>query len=547
MRRSSLALAALAVSGFVAVAPAGGVPDQTPKRGGTIVLLRTANTEPACLNPFACAVAFDPSIMQVLEGAFEVDSDLEVRPNLVSGVAIARMPFTLTYHVRPEARWSDGNPITSSDFLFTHRMFTSRAMPGDPGGGTSELHGKIRRTRVLGAKTFQIELREPFAAWRDLFPIVLPRHVLGDTDLTKVWIERIDNPRTGAPIGSGPFLIGAWERGKHLTLVRNPRYWGPHTAYLDRFVYRFVVSNPADPLGPVRRDEFDVAIALGGSFISGDVAQQVRQTPGWSVETWPTLAMEHLAFRVGEGGHAALDRKLVRRALAYGIDREAIARAIQAEADSSARRALDSTVFLPTEPDYRPNWSVYRYDIARARQLLAQAGCRRGSDGVFECGGDRLRLRLATTPDPVRAGVLELVQAQLRAVGVEIEPVFVGPGFFTQLLPSGKFDIALFAWLNSGGFVWPEAKCPNVQNWTGFCSRLIMRDAQQVDSIVDPRQRARVLNAVDRKLVRAVPALPVVQPVLRAAIRSTVRGVEPGGTQFHFSQNSEDWWLAEPR
>jgi ABC-type transport system substrate-binding protein len=136
---------------------------------------------------------------------------------------------------------------------------------------------------------------------------------------------------------------------------------------------------------------------------------------------------------------------------------------------------------------------------------------------------------------------------QLRAVGVEIEPVFVGPGFFTQLLPSGKFDIALFAWLNSGGFVWPEAKCPNVQNWTGFCSRLVMRDAQQVDSIVDPRQRARVLNAVDRKLVSAVPALPVVQPVLRAAIRSTVRGVEPGGTQFHFSQNSEDWWLAEPR
>ncbi len=70
-----------------------------------------------------------------------------------------------------------------------------------------------------------------------------------------------------------------------------------------------------------------------------------------------------------------------------------------------------------------------------------------------------------------------------------------------------------------------------------------MRDAQQVDLIVDPQQRARVLNAADAKLARAVPALPVVQPVVRAAIRSTVRGVVPGGSQFNFSQNSEDWWL----
>ena len=51
--------------------------------------------------------------------------------------------------------------------------------------------------------------------------------------------ERIDNPKTGRPIGSGPFLVERWERGKQLTLVRNPRYWGPHAAYLDRIVIRF--------------------------------------------------------------------------------------------------------------------------------------------------------------------------------------------------------------------------------------------------------------------------------------------------------------------
>ena len=548
MRRPLLVFVGALVCGVIAVAPAAGVSKQGPKRGGTIVLLRPSTSEPACLNPFACAAPIDPSVMQVLEGAYEIASDLVVRPNLVSGVSIGRKPFTLTYHIRPEARWSDGTPVTSSDFWFTQRMFARQPMPVDPGGEIRAAHRRIGRARMLAPKTFQIELREPFAGWRELYPLVLPRHVLAGTDLAKVWLDRIDDPRTGAPIGTGPFLVGRWERGKQLTLVRNARYWGPHTAYVDRLVFRFAPTDPGDPLGPIRRNEFDVSAALGGGLMSREVAQQVRQTPGWRVATWPALGMEHLAFRVGEGGHPALRHKLVRRALAFGVDRVAITRAIQSEADQSTRRPLDSTVFLPSEQFYSPNWRAYRRDTRRAQQLLAQAGCRRGSDGVYQCAGERLRLRLATTPDPVRAQVLELVKAQLRPVGVEIEPVFLPPSaFFGQLLPSGEFDIALFAWVDSGGFVWPEALCTHDQNSTGFCSRLIMRDAQQVDLIVDPAQRARVLNAVDVKLARAVPALPIVQPVLRQAIRSTVRGVVSGGAPMHIVQNSEDWWLAEPR
>lgn len=544
MLRPLALTAALAVS-LLCVSGAGGSPAQAPKRGGTIVLLRLATTEPACLNPFACnaGFSFDPSVMQVLEGAYEVDSDLVARPNLVSRVTIGRQPFTLTYHIRPNARWSDDVPVTASDFWFTQRVFARQPMVA--GRFAMDLHRNIRRARVLDAKTYRVELREPFARWRELYPVVLPRHALEGRDPSRVWIDRIDNPATGAPIGSGPFLVSRWDRGSQLVLVRNPRYWGPHTAYLDRLVHRFVRSDPTDPLGPIRRNEFDVALALGGGFVSQEVAAQVRQTPGWRVLTWPTLAVEHLAFRMGEGGHPALRSKLVRRALAFGIDRVAITRAIQAEIDRTARKPLDSTVFMPSEQFYEPNWSAYRYSPARARRLLEQAGCRRGADGVYQCAGERLRLRLATTPDPVRSQVLRLVQAHLRPAGVEIEPVFVVPApFFQQLLPSGDYDIALFAWLPSPlGNVWPEALCGNVQNWAGFCSRLVMRDAQQVDLIVDPRRRARMLNAVDLKLVQAVPVLPIVQPVLRAAVRDTVRGVEPGGTQFHFSQNSEDWWL----
>jgi ABC-type transport system substrate-binding protein len=144
--------------------------------------------------------------------------------------------------------------------------------------------------------------------------------------------------------------------------------------------------------------------------------------------------------------------------------------------------------------------------------------------------------------------VLQLAQKQLRRAGVEVRLTFApGGAFFGQIVPNGEFDAALFAWLGSGGFVLPYALCGDSENFAGYCSRLVTRDAKQVDVIVDPQQRARILHAVDAKLARAVPVLPVVQPVMRAAIRTTVRGVVPGGTQFNFTQNSENWWLAEQR
>ena len=233
---------------------------------------------------------------QVLEGAFEAEPDLTYRPSLVSRVTIeSKRPFVLTYHIRPEARWSDGVPVSASDFRFTQEAFATYTTVV----ALRQLYEKVRRAQILNAKTYRIELQEPSAGWRELYSTVLPRHALAGEDLERVWSNRIDNPKTGRPIGSGPFLVGSWERGRELTLVRNPRYWGDHTAYLDRVVARFapVIPSP-DALERVRRNEIDVAL-----FVAREDAAQVRRLPGWRVLAWPSSAMEHLLFRVGAGGH----------------------------------------------------------------------------------------------------------------------------------------------------------------------------------------------------------------------------------------------------
>ena len=158
--------------------------------------------------------------------------------------------------------------------------------------------------------------------------------------------------------------------------------------------------------------------------------------PGWSVVAWPGLAMEHFIFRVGSGGHPAPKNRLVRRALAFGIDRVQIARVCWPRRDGD-RRPLDSTVFLP-ERDYRPSWSGYRY--APTGHGACRAGrLPHGSDGVYVCNEQRLSLRFVTTAGvPERAAVLQLVQAQLRRVGIEVVLSFTPQDRCSgQILPNG--------------------------------------------------------------------------------------------------------------
>ena len=547
LTRVPIVLIAALVCGVLAAAPAAGVPGQTPKRGGTIVVGRPAEVEPSCLNPFSCTNwdIGDPALTEVLEGAFEFGPDLVPRPDLVTDVTPGRNPPSLTYHVRPEARWSDGTPVTARDFQFTQNVF-ARYLE-DPDG----LYRNVLRTRVLDAKTFRVELRQRFAQWRDLYSMILPRHALEGEDVTKVWRDSVDNPKTGQPIGNGPFLISRLERGKQITLVRNPHYWGPHLAYLDRVVQRFADVDRDDPLAPFRENKVDVAFTLGSTApLSAGDAGAIRELAGWRTRAWPATFMEHFMFRVSSGGHPALSSKLVRRALAYGIDRVAIAREILRDAPASSRLPLDSTVFLPTEPFYQPTWRRYRYDPARARSLLEQAGCRRDSGGVYACGGERLRLRFVTTAgNPTRERVLALAAAQLRQVGVEVDQQFAPfRVLFEQILPGGDFDAALFSWGGSfgGKFVMPDVLCGQDENWSGYCSRLVTRDAQQ-NLFGDPAARARVLNHLDAKVASAAPVLPVVQPIIRVAYRTNVRGLRFGGSHFEVQQDMENWWLAPER
>ena len=531
-----LALAAAIAVSLLAVSGAGGAGAQTPKRGGTVIIpgVFAGNLEPACLNPFrSCGLdTASAHLTEVLPGAFEVGPD-RVRPNLVTGVEITRTPpFRLTYHIRPEARWSDGRPVTARDFVFTHRVVRTH----DP---EEIFHQKVRSVSALGAKTVRVVLSSRFAGWRGgLFFHVLPEHALRGENFGSVWTDRIDNPKTGRPIGSGPFLVERWSRGRQLVLRRNPSYWGPHTAYLDRLVVRFGIDDPVEDLRRGALDLYQVRLGL-----NPETADDLLRIPGVGHRYASGVRWEHFEFRMDSGGHPALRNKLVRRALAHGIDRIALVRGVFG-ALVPRMQPSDSAVFLPPSPYYEPNWSRYRYRPAEARRLLEQAGCGRGADGIYSCAGERLSLRFVANAGVVsRSRVFELVQAQLRQAGVEVRPTFApGSTLLGQIIPSGEWD----AWLISY-FYAPEVpvdlafRCQGPANATGYCQRLVTAELDQANRVLDPVQYARALNRADVQMSRDVPVLPLWHEPTLAAFRSTLRGFVP--TEPLVAWNAENWWL----
>ena len=472
-------------------------------------------------------------IDEVLQKPYEVGPDFTNKESLVSTVDYTRRPpFTLTYHIRPEAHWSDGVPVTAQDFIFT-----LQAIRRHGSRDVRELHAPIRSWRAVDPKTLRVVLRRKSASWHDFFGNILPAHVLRGSDLTQVWNDRIDDPRTGRPVGSGPFLVERLERGRQLVLRRNPHYWGPHPAYVDRLVIPFLES-ASDAVDGLQSGELDVAMGLPPTVVPA-----VRQLAEMRLVAPAGSNFEQLAIQLGPNGNPALRNKLVRRALAYGIDRAALVRQIWGEIDPSAR-VLNSAMYLTQSRDYEPNWRAYRYRPAEARRLLEQAGCRRGADGIFSCGGERLSLRFVTSAGfAIRTQALSLIQAQLRAAGVEVVPVFApGATFIGQILPQGLFDVALFSWSSAPATSWaPNYGCGGVENYTGYCQRLVTAHLNQADRILDSRRRARVLNRADRGLVSDVPTIPLYQFVVIAAYDTSVR-------HFRFLPwnplwKAENWWL----
>ena len=433
------------------------------------------------------------------DGALEPDL-LDVVPSVANG-GIAAGGKRITLRLRAGLRWSDGAPLTSDDIAYTIATLTAPTSVVD---FPPQLR-LIDRVEVPNSQTAVVYVRRFSRAIvsalfsSDALPL-LPKHVAAGTDLTKTSAEHL-------PLGAGPFRYALWRPGERVEVERNPFFYGAPPK-LERVVFRMLPNTQSAEIA-LRTGEIDF---WPGAASSSALALKGSAGIGAAVATGI-----HPQFLTFNTTRPALRDPEVRRALRLALDRATVVAKTYhggATYDDSPLASSDAEhVVVPP----------VRFDPQRAAAALESAGWRIGPDGVRAKNGVRLELDVVGVAGvPAVAGIIELVRANWRAVGVEVTARTYRPGvLFSEdpkqgILSGRRFDVALssvdrVATGDLADLFSCAAARPPGANWSGFCDRRSDELFAAYDGTVDDRAAPRIAQLVQARLADLVPAIVVVK------------------------------------
>jgi ABC-type transport system substrate-binding protein len=442
-RRATKIVCALGLALAPLSAPAGAAPE-------AIVLTGTAF--PA---GFGAGVAADPVGLQAALWTPLVGFDDHLRP--YAGLA-ARVPtlangdvrvvgggMTVTVHLRPGLRFSDGSPLTADDVVFGLRINRDSAI------GNSFGLDEIARISAPDPRTVVLQFGDLYGAYLAYaMPPALPRAYFerkyGTTDIHGLALAYLhDSYSSPRDVFSGPYRIGEVAQGQRVTLEPNP-YFTALPAPATRPELRYVVLSEDESAltRALHARQAGIDLALGFGPASLPLLQGLPK--GLRVRVTPSLAVEHLELNMAV---VALRDLRVRQALQDAIDKGALARAVFPASSHPDR--LVATSLIPSASPYHEALPASRVDRAGAERLLAAAGYVPRLTGP----GRHLTLTLSTPDDPTRRREADLLVHDWAAIGVRVIPHltsaspadrggFYAPYALGGVLATRGFDLALF-------------------------------------------------------------------------------------------------------
>ncbi len=407
--------------------------------------------------------------------AWEFDDKNEPFPVLVKEIpspdngGISADGKVLTMKLRDDITWSDGQPITADDFVFTWEMVAS------PKNTVASVYpyDQIESVKAPDPKTVVVTFKEPFAPWlATLWKSILPKHVLQpvfDKDGT------IDNAEWNhkPTVGAGPYVFQEWESGSFARFVARDDYWGGRPK-IDEIFIKFVPDD-ASQTAAMKTGEGDL-----GTFPPLSDVPSLKEA-GVNVVIARSGYNEGWFFNLGDKAHPALKDVRVRQAIALAFDRQSLNQKLLLGLTQPPIGFWDA---LPAFND--PSIKVYPYDPEKAKQLLDEAGWKdTNGDGVRDKNGKELVLRYLTTSREIRQDSQAVAQQQLAAVGIKTElqaldsDILFADFAHDGPVATGNYDIA--QWSDAPNFpdpdreLWLISEIPSAEKPAGI-NQQFLRD-----------------------------------------------------------------------
>lgn len=520
---------------------------------------------------------FNPALSQespnifplTFDGLIEVDGITgEVEPALAESWEISDDNLKITYTLRPNLKWADGEPLTADDVIFSYNdIYLNEAIPSNSRDGLRVGEsGALPTVRKINDRQVEFTVPEPFAPFlRSTGLEIMPAHLLRESVITK---DSEGNPLflskwgTNTPpteiVGTGPYRLAGYVTGERVIFEKNPYYWrspdsGEPQPYIDRVIWQIVESTET-ALIQFRSGGLDLTSVAPDYF---SLLKREENRGNFTIfEGGPAPGTTFISFNLSKGSRngvplvdpvksAWFNSLEFRQAVAYGLDRQKMLNNIYqglGEPQNSPI-SVQSPYYLSPE-DGLP---VYDHDPEKAKELLLSAGFTYNGDGeLLDAQGNRVRFTLITNSgNKIREAMGAQIKQDLAAIGIQVDfqPLAFN-ALVAKLTDTLDWDCHLIGFTggvepNGGANVWQpdgtlhafnQKETPGqepiegrvIADWEAEIGRLYTQGAQELDE-----QKRKEIYAQTQILAQEyLPFIYLINPLSLSAVRNHVQGVE---------------------
>lgn len=468
-----------------------------PRSGGTLTF--AVGSDAGCVDPQQVG-SNDTiySVRQVVDSLTDQDPRTgKIVPWLAKSWDISADATAFTFHLRSGVTFSDGSPLTAQVVKDNFDAVPHLGVLGTLAEGY--LSG-VKSTTVVDPLTVKVTFEQPNAQ----FLQATSTHSLGIESSASAKRSPQQKCSDGV-IGSGPFVLKQYVQNQSVTLAKRRGYaWGSSRwnkkgeAYLDKLVFK-VVPEAGVRAGSLRSGQVDAIGSVGradeAALKGGQVTLQRRANPG-------------IVFGLGfNNARPLLKDARVRRAILAAVDRKQIADTVFPTGTRAA-----TSVLAHTTPDYTNLAPDLAFDAAKAKSLLDEAGWKAGGDGTRTKDGKKLNLTIDWVPNAAtNQPALELIQQQLKAVGVQVTLKQLQ---LTQLTPtqqSGEFDATWGNITRADPDILRSSFSTKLANFYRVPASGLDRTLSAQAATTDPEGRSKLVTQAQRSIVRDAYNVPVVE------------------------------------
>ena len=441
--------------------------------------------------------------------------------------------------------WGDGTPVTTKDVLFTIEV----GRHPQTGITAQEDFRRIRKVTVADEQTFTLHMDRIQFDYNALGMPLLPAHIeqAAFADPANYRVRSKYETETANPgLWSGPYRITETTPGAQIVLERNPTWTGAQP-FFRRIVFR-IIENSAALEANLLSGSVDYVLGELGLAFDQAAAFEKRHRDRFNVVYKPGLVYEHIDVKLE---NPLLADKRVRQALMWALDRESISQKL-----FEGKQPVAHSNINPLDPMFNAQAPQYRYEPAKARALLDEAGFKDIRNGIrHNAEGQKLSIDFVTTGgNRTREQIQQVLQSQWRQIGVEVrlrnEPPRV---MFSESMTKRNFSgLAMYAWVSAPQSV-PRGtlhskEIPSAangwigQNYPGYRNPEMDRVLEAAEQELDADKRKALMAEEQRLYAEELPVLPMFYRTDVFILPKQLKGVVPTG-----HQNASTLWIEQWR